>query len=622
MSPQAFFHTCRLLGLARSTAFAILCLDLISVVFEGIGIGMILPIFDYLESGGDVGVLAGQSSLWKWLVAVFGGLGIEISLPSLLVASLLFLAIGIGFVYVRSVYAGAARFGVIRDVREKAFRRYLDTRLSYSEGDELGLAVNDFTTEADRASSCVFQVLALIGGMILILTYFGLALAVSPPMALAILPIVALAALGVRGMIRQSRDVGEELTQSNQALGSFLVERLKSHRFIRLSGTEEAESDAMKRIAWRQYGRYLRVLILSARVVAVVEILGAVAILGFLYFGFVVFELSLGEIGLFLAAILRLMPRVREVMGTRQALVSFVGSLKALQRRFDRMEEARETERGIRPFEALHSGIEFRGVGFVYGGANTAALNGVDLTIPAGRITALVGPSGAGKSTLIDLLPLLREPSSGQILFDGAPLADFDLKSLRAGIAYAPQTPQVFNASAAEHIAYGGAGAGLEDIEAAARLAGAHDFIAALPQGYQSSVGEDGVRLSGGQRQRLDLARTLVRGAPILILDEPTSNLDADAEEAFRAALTRIRNDTDMTIIVVGHRLSTVAIADQIVIMEAGRVSDTGSHAELMARGGWYASAFAKQQGPVDIGADGGPGEGAAWKKTDSGRAG
>ena len=262
MTPQRFLAICAMLGLSRSTAFAILALDLISVLFEGIGIGMILPILDFLEGGGDVGVLADQSTLWKWLVAIFGGLGIEISLPSLLLASLLFLTVGIGFVYGRTVYAGAARFGVIRDLREKAFRRYLATRLSYSEEDELGLAVNDFTTEAERASSCVFQVLALIGGVILILAYFGLALAVSAPMALAILPIVALAALGVHGMIRKSRDVGEELTQSNQALGSFLTERLKSHRFIRLSGTENAESDAMKQIAWHQYGRYLLVLAL------------------------------------------------------------------------------------------------------------------------------------------------------------------------------------------------------------------------------------------------------------------------------------------------------------------------------------------------------------------------
>lgn len=615
MTPQAFFKTCRLLGLARSTALTVLCLDLVSVIFEGIGIGMILPVLDYLESSGDTSALAAQSTLWVWLIKVFGWLGIEISLPSLLLASLLFLAAGICFVYFRSIYAGAARFGVIRQVREKAFRCYLDTRISYSEEDELGQAVNDFTTEADRASSCVFQVLTLVGGIILILAYFGLVLAVSAPMALAVIPIVALAVLGVRGMIRKSRDVGEEVTQANQALGTFLVERLKSHRFIRLSGTETAESDAMRKIAKRQYGRYVSVLALGARVAALVELLGAAAILGFLYFGFTVFELSLGEIGLFLAAILRLMPRVREVMSTRQALVSFVGSLKALQRRFDDMELARENNSGVHPFTILQTGIEFRDVGFVYDGAHTAALNGVNLTILAGSITALVGPSGAGKSTLIDLLPLLREPSSGQILFDGRPQAEYVLQGIRAGIAYAPQTPQVFNASAAAHIAYGGTEVTQQDIEAAARLAGAHEFITALPQGYESPVGEDGVRLSGGQRQRLDLARTLVRKAPILVLDEPTSNLDADAEEAFRAALGRIRRETEMTVIVVGHRLSTVAIADQIAIMEAGRVSDIGSHAELLTRSGWYASAFAKQQGPTTIGAPEDQAEDTAWEK-------
>ena len=599
MSPRRFFQACARLGLGRRTALALLLLDLAIVLTEGIGIGMILPIVNFFDAGGDLEALAAGSPLWSTIVSVYTGLGLPVTLPSLLITSMVFLGISIGFVYGRTIYAGHARYTLIRTIRNRAFLQYLGVRLSFSENDELGSAVNDLTIEAERGSSCVFQVLSFVGALLLILAYFGLAFAVSAPMTLLVIPIVIVAVVAVHGMIRRSREAGEKVTESNQLLGRFLVERLRSLRFIRLAGTERAERTAMEQLTQSQFSRYLLILTLGARVAASIEVLGVVAILGFLYLGFSTFNLSLGEIGLFLAAMLRLMPRVKELMRTRQALMSFVGSLDALEARFDAMTSAREERSGSRSFTGLQSAIEFLGVGFDYGREGAPALRDVTLTIPAGKMIALVGPSGAGKSTLIDLLPRLREPTSGEIRFDDIPLRDFDLTQLRAGFAYAPQTPQVFNATAAEHIAYGRPDATAEEIIRAAKLAGAHEFIEKLPEGYETPVGENGIRLSGGQRQRLDLARSLVGGTPIVILDEPTSNLDADAEDAFRRALLRICSETDVTMIVVGHRLSTVAIADQIVVLEDGRVIDVGTHQEILGHDGWYSQAFAKQQAPV-----------------------
>ncbi|MEC9455149.1 MAG: ATP-binding cassette domain-containing protein, partial [Pseudomonadota bacterium] len=271
-------------------------------------------------------------------------------------------------------------------------------------------------------------------------------------------------------------------------------------------------------------------------------------------------------------------------------------SLAALERRIGSMIDSREAGGGTRHLLVLQKEITLRDVSFTYAEAGVPVLHDVNLSIPAGKMIALVGPSGSGKSTLIDLLPRLRDPEQGEILFDGVPVTEFELNSLRAAFSYAPQTPQVFNVSAAEHISYGEQQSERERIVAAAKLAGAHDFIAALPQGYDSPVGEDGVRLSGGERQRLDLARSLFAGVPLLILDEPTSNLDANAEIAFRDALQRIRAETDITMIVVGHRLATVAIADLVVVLDDGRVAETGTHTELLARGGWYADAYEKQR--------------------------
>jgi len=585
-----------LLGLKREVAITMLILYLVSTVFEGIGIGMILPIVDFIGRDGDVTALSAGSGLWAALVEIYDVLGLAVTLPTLLATSLVFLGASVAFTYGRTVFAAHASVGLIREARNRLFSTYLKVELSYSESDSVGSAINDFITEAGRAAGSLFQVLSVVGAMIVIVIYFALAMTVSAPMTLATIPVVLLAVLSVHGIIRRSRQISDEATASNQAVGEFLGERLKMLRFIRLSGAEDAEIRGMNRLTEIQKGRYILLQVLAAQVAAIVEILAVGTILGFLYLGFSVFDLSFGQIGLFLAVMLRLMPRVKELLRIRQSLMSFLGSLAALERRIEAMKSAREDVGGPRTFESLAQDIELRDVSFSYEAAGLPVLRHIDLTIPAGKMTALVGPSGAGKSTLIDLLPRLRSHESGDIYFDGVSISEFELKSLRAAFSYAPQQPQVFNTSAAQHIGYGQQDPSRERIVAAAKLAGAHDFITALPEGYESPVGEDGVRLSGGERQRLDLARSLFAGNPVLILDEPTSNLDANAELAFRDALQRIRRETDITMIVVGHRLSTVAMADQVVVLEEGQIIEMGTHNELLVRGGWYADAHAKQQ--------------------------
>jgi len=210
-------------------------------------------------------------------------------------------------------------------------------------------------------------------------------------------------------------------------------------------------------------------------------------------------------------------------------------------------------------------------------------------------MTALVGPSGAGKSTIIDLLPRLREPTSGQILFDDQNLNQLEITSLRNSIAYLSQTTLVLNTTITDHIRYGNSKASDEAVREAAQLAQAHDFIEALPEKYNTLLGQRGVKLSGGQRQRLDLARALLQKAPVLILDEPTSNLDAESEMLFRSALMEIRQQHSTTIIIVAHRLSTILDADQIVVLLDGQIDAVGTHDEVTESSDWYRSAFSTQ---------------------------
>ncbi|MGQ0677503.1 MAG: ABC transporter ATP-binding protein, partial [Rhodospirillales bacterium] len=247
---------------------------------------------------------------------------------------------------------------------------------------------------------------------------------------------------------------------------------------------------------------------------------------------------------------------------------------------------------GAIAIDAHGASIRFEDVRFGYG-PDRPALNGVSFEVPAGKTVALVGPSGAGKSTVVNLIPRFYDVAGGRISIGRHDVRDVQLQSLRANIALVSQEVSLFDDSVSANIAYGRPDAPQADIERAAAMAGAHEFISELPEGYATQVGEHGVKLSGGQRQRVMIARALLKNAPVLLLDEATSSLDGEAERQLRAALATLMRGR--TTLVVAHRLSTVTNADVIYYLAGGQIAESGTHAELLARGGHYARLYALQ---------------------------
>jgi subfamily B ATP-binding cassette protein MsbA len=328
----------------------------------------------------------------------------------------------------------------------------------------------------------------------------------------------------------------------------------------------------------------------------VMEFVGGIAAIGVLWFGsreISAHRISQGDFMSFLSAALLMYQPIKRLSG---ANASIQQALAASTRVFEMLDT--NTEMADRPgapaLPGLSQCVEFRDVGFAYADdPSRFVVRHASFKASKGQAVALVGLSGAGKTTLVNLIPRFFDPVEGAVLIDGRDTRDFTLKSLRDNIALVTQETVLFDDTVAANIAYGRPDASRESIEAAARAAHAHEFIATMPKGYETRIGERGQRLSGGQRQRLAIARAILRNSPLLVLDEATSSLDAESEALVQDALTALM--ANRTTFVIAHRLSTVRRADLIVTLDKGRVAEVGAHDELVSRGGVYARLYALQ---------------------------
>ncbi|MGN7612057.1 ABC transporter ATP-binding protein [Magnetococcales bacterium HHB-1] len=602
MSFKQFPAYFKLFRFSPRTVAILLFFQITSVLFESLGLTLLLPVFQFIQAKGDVVALAHESPIWAWLVQFYQMVGLTISLEVLLLTSFASLIIRQAATYGRLVFNAKETYKLTAQVRSRGFARFMRAQINYCEKAHLGDLVNDLTIELDRAINCLFLAVVFLGYLFQLLLYTGILATISWSMTLVSLVTLTLLLPSLRKLMTRSVKVGKKITHANRSMSTFLVERLRAVRLVRLSRTERAEIDAMAMLNHTQRDHIILSRILKARVAVTIDPMVASLGLMLLYGGVTYFGLSIEEIGFYIVIIVRLLPVVKELMITRQGILSTYPSVEAVRTRLLEMHQQREALLDQQTKDCitlshsrLHEGIQFKHVSFTYATSTEPALKEISLSIPAGKITALAGPSGSGKSTLIDLLPRLREPDSGEIFIENQPLRCFTLDHLRQHIGFVPQSPQIFNVTLEAHMRYGRPDASPEALTEAVERAGMTAFVDHLPEGLMTEVGEEGERLSGGQRQRLDLARALLQNPAVLILDEPTSNLDPESERVIRQALILLRNRLNVTIILVAHKWSALSIADQVAVLHNGRIVDLDTPDALLKRPGWFQRTFLQE---------------------------
>ena len=407
-------------------------------------------------------------------------------------------------------------------------------------------------------------------------------------MAFVVLAVYPLAMQPIIRIGNRQRKASGNLQTHMEGVTSLLAETLQGNRMVKAYQLEDQEIGRTRVAFDGLYQRLVGLLTGRAKIDPILEIVGGVAVGGVVALAswrVAQGDMQVGDVIAFITTLILLVQPVRAI-GTLNAVTN--EGLAAAERILTLLDTPRQvTDReGAQALEIETGQISFDGVGFSYGG-DAAALDDINFSVKPGQTVALVGPSGAGKSTIINLLPRFFDVTSGQILIDGQAISDVTLHSLRGAMALVSQDAILFDDTVAANIAFGKANASQDEIETAAKGAAAHDFIMALPGGYDAPVGAMGNRLSGGQRQRISIARALLKDAPILLLDEATAALDAESERQVQEALTRLQ--AGRTTIVVAHRLATVREADLIVVMDAGRIVETGTHDSLLAKPGLYA---------------------------------
>lgn len=493
------------------------------------------------------------------------------------------------FRYLALFFLAPVRNGVIRDVRQQVFEKLMFLPLGYFSEERKGDIMSRITTDVQEIEASILNVLEaffreplIIAGALFFMIY------VSPSLTVFVFILILFTAIVIGGIGRTLKKTSAVVQEKLGILVSIIEEALSGLRIIK-GFTAESYQESKFRTENNEYRRILTRLLWRRDLSSPLsEFLGISVVAVLLWYGSrLVFtgQLDASTFIVFIFAFYNVIEPAKSFSKAFYNIQKGIAAVKRVEKILDAETDIKEKP-DARAISTLQTGISYKNASFSYRELDGPVLQNINLDIAKGKVIALVGPSGAGKSTLVDLLPRFFDVTEGQIMIDGLDIRDYKIQNLRSLMGIVSQEAILFNDSIYNNIVFGKENVSPQQVEHAAKIANAHDFILATENGYDTNIGDRGMKLSGGQRQRLTIARAILKNPPILILDEATSSLDSESEKLVQEALVQLMQER--TSIVIAHRLSTIQHADEIIVLKDGKIIERGTHSSLLKKEGEY----------------------------------
>ena len=592
-------------GVSNRLIVLLFFIAIVSIIAETVSVGMFLPIFELINQQGTGGFTDSNtsSSVVEYIRIFIGYVGLDFTIEVLLLLSFgLFLSSKVLLYfasYIQIYYSSLT----VKNMKDRLLQSYLEADSEYYDTVGTGNFTNSSSVELPSAVAGVFLPIKFTITIISGIGSIALLLMISVKLTIIAICVVGVGAIIPARWVKVATKAGKENSRYGSLVVSFLLDRLQSPRLVKLSNTADAEEKSYFELTERQRNLTLTIHLIKARISLVLEPIIIGASLFMFYIALIYLKISINSVLLYMIVMIRIVPIISNILIQKQSLNRSIGPIDRVDLLFADMKSSSNkrkdkilNESAICEINTVDR-LRFENVSFRYNNAQNNALSNISYTFKKSTLTAIVGPSGSGKTTFIDLISGYRGPTSGSLFFNDINVDRHNSEALMSLISYIPQVPQIFDGvTIYEHITYGRLNFTEDEVTNAAKLSGAYDFIKELPQGFDTVLSGSSSGLSGGQKQRLDLSRALLRDTPILILDEPTGNLDLISEKKLMLNIKKIRRETGKIIIIIAHRVYTIMDADQIIVLKDGEISGTGTHSELLLSNSWYRQAVSELQ--------------------------
>jgi subfamily B ATP-binding cassette protein MsbA len=564
-------------------------LGLLAAALEGVGLGFILPVIELIQAE-NAGAEA--SGILELFVTVYRTLGIPFTLAYVVVGVAAVMTVRFVLSFLVGWFREALRTYYVRDLQMRAFDRALYARIEYFDREGSDDILNAIVTQTYYAGRVIKRVVQLVQDGSLAVVYLVVAFAISPRLTLFALVVLGGITVLLREVVEPGYELGDEVAEANERRQEAAQAGTQGIRDVRIFGVAEelfedfggaVDQYTEARIALRRN---------EAAINNFYSLLVAVSVFVLIYLALTFADLSLGALGVFLFAMFRLGPTASRVNNRFYQVENDLPHLVRTQEFIEELGRLEEPGEATREVPAEVERVEFDDVWFSYDGEEDV-LKGVSFAVERGEFVGLVGQSGAGKSTIVSLLLRMYPLDEGEIRANGVSIDGMDVREWRDRISVVQQDPYIFDDTLEYNLTIGNREATRAELERVCEIARIDEFLGELPRGFDTKLGDDGVRLSGGQRQRVALGRALLEDADVLVLDEATSDLDSNLEKDVQRAIETM--DRDYAVVAIAHRLSTVRNADRIHTVEDGRIAESGTHEELVENDGTYAELYAIQ---------------------------